>query len=234
MRRHLLCLLSAAALALSASHAYATSPMIDWDPALYYEAGATPTNSIPGAELHIVGLVSSFGPPLDFLNAFMPAREYTLYAHSLISLGTTSIGPPATIFYTTPYSGGVIEIYEDATPDASFDPNPPNPGVPGDFTDGTPILVGVFQSFYTETNNFTQFQIGHSEGNISWTGGTLFPLMRPEGSNEPCPGLFTGALTWRNGVFPAGYLFHHDGKIDFNCPVPTRPTTWGSVKALYR
>ena len=234
MKRLLLCLLCAAGLALTVSHASATTPMIDWDPALYFEPGATPLNSNPGAELRIVGTVSSFGPPLDFLNANMPAREYTLYAHSLISQGTTPLGPPATTFYTTFYVGGAIEIYEDVTPDASFDPNPPNAGVPADFTDGTLILSGVFMSFYTETNNFTMFQIGHSEGNILWTGGTLLPLMRPEGSDEPCPGLYTGALTWRSSIVEPGYLFRHDGKIDFNCPVSSRPTTWGAVKALYR
>jgi hypothetical protein len=234
MRRHLPYLLCAAGLVLAASNASATTPMIDWDTAQYIEAGATPTNSIPGAELHIVGLVSGFGPPLDFLNANIPAREYTLYAHSLISMGTTSLGPPSTTFYTTPYAGGVIEIYEDLTPDASFDANPPNAGVPADFTDGVLILSGVFMSLYTETNNFTMFNIGHSEGNILWTGGLYLPLMRPKGSDEPCPGLYTGVLTWRPDVLEPGYLFRHDGKIDFNCPVPARPTTWGAVKSLYR
>ena len=38
---------------------------------------------------------------------------------------------------------------------------------------------------------------------------------------EPCPGLFTGGLTWRptGGVLIPGYLFRHDGKIDLtrNC-----------------
>jgi len=234
MRRLLLLLLCAAGLALGAGHASATSPMIDWDPALYFEPGSTPLNSPPGSQLRIVGLVSGFGPPLDFLDPTDPTKEYTLYCHSLISAGTTSIGPPATTFYTTNYVGGAIEIYEDLTPDASFDVNPPNPGVPADFTDGTLILSGVFMSFYTETNNFTQFQIGHSEGNILWTGGAYFPLMSPEGSNEPCPGLFTGALTWRSSVVQTGYLFRHDGKIDFNCPVSSRPSTWGRVKTLYR
>ena len=39
---------------------------------------------------------------------------------------------------------------------------------------------------------------------------------------EPCPGLFTGGLTWRptGDVLIPGYIFRHDGKIDLNCPVP--------------
>ena len=234
MRRLLLYVICAAGLALAVKDARATAPMIDWDPALYYEAGATPINSIPGTQLHIVGLISGFGPPLDFLDASDPTKEYTIHAYNLISAGTTSLGPPSTTFYTTNYLGGVIEIYEDLSPDASFDANPPNAGVPGDFTDGTLILSGVFMSFYTETNNFTQFQIGHSEGNIVWTGGLYFPLMHEEGGDEPCPGLYTGALTWRAGTVTTGYLFRHDGKIDFNCPVSSRPSTWGAVKKLYR
>ena len=113
-----------------AAPAFATQPLIDWDPAFYYQPGATPFNAPAGGELKIVGIISAFGPPLDFLDASDPTREYTFYCHSLISNGTTAVvGPPGTIYNTT-YTGGVIEIYEDLTPDASFDPNPPNAGVP--------------------------------------------------------------------------------------------------------
>ncbi len=210
----------------------ATGPVIDWDPAYFYEAGATPTNSIPGSELKIVGIISAFGPPLDFLDASDPTREYTFYASGLISQGTVPNGPPATTVYTTNYLGGTIQIYEDLTPEASFDPNPPNAGVPGDFQDGTLLLSGSFTSFLTATNNFTAFQTGNAEGGIVWTGGTLLPFM--ESGGLPCPGLLTGGMTWKPSVMIAGYLFRHDGKIDLNCPSDTKATTWGKIKTLYR
>jgi hypothetical protein len=55
------------------------------------------------------------------------------------------------------------------------------------------------------------------------------------GGGVPCPGLFTGGMTWRPSVMIAGYLFRHDGKIDINCPtrVSTRDS-WGRIKSLYR
>src|SRR5438067_41019 len=113
---------------------HAGGPMIDWDPAYVWQPGATYNNSPALGELKMVGTIAAFGPPLDFLDASDPTKEYTFYVHGLISAGTTSSGPPATTFYNTSYSGGTIEVYEDTSPDASFDPYPPNAGVPGDFT----------------------------------------------------------------------------------------------------
>src|SRR5580765_4618271 len=82
------------ACAVTATMAHAIGPVIDWDPAYTYEDGATPTNSIAGHEFHMVGTISSFGPPLDFLNPSDPSKEYTFYVHGLISQGTTSQGSP--------------------------------------------------------------------------------------------------------------------------------------------
>ena len=226
-------LLTTALLVCAVTSPAFSAPIIDWDPAFFYEPGATFNNSIPGTEMKIVGTVSMFGPPLEFLNANMPGTEYTFYVSGLISNGTATFGPPATEFYITTYAAGTIQIFEDATPDAVFDPNPPNPNVPSTFTDGTIILSGTISNFYTQTNNFTLNQTGNAEGNIVWTGGTLIGHV---GGLNPCPALFTGGMTWTpnpNIVIP-GYLFRHDGKIDHECPVPTQPGTWGRIKKLYR
>lgn len=206
------------------------APVIDWDPAFYYEPGATFNNSTPGTELRIVGTVSQFGPPLAFLNATMPGTEYTFFISGLISNGTVTFGPPGTQFYVTTYTGGTIQVYQDASPDAVFDPFPPNANVPGTFTDGTVILSGNMSNFFTQTNDFTANQTGNSEGQIAWTGGTLLDQM------TGCPALFTGGLTWNPNpnILTPGYLFRHDGKVDHECPVPTRPGTWGRIKKLYR
>lgn len=207
-------------------------PAIDWDPAYFWEPGATFSNSIPGNQMQIVGTISAFGPPLQFLNANDPTKDYTFYVSGLISNGTTTIGAPGSQFYLTTYNGGTISIYEGTPRDAVFDPNPPNANVPSTFTNGTLLLTGTISGFYTQTNDFTAFNTGNAEGTITWTGGTLFPYVSHSG--EPCPSLFTGGATWYPPVMIAGYLFRHDGKIDVDCPSPTKSSTWGRVKSLYR
>jgi hypothetical protein len=230
--RFLTKILLAAAFVAAASGTALSGPAIDWDPAYFWEPGATFSSSTPGTELKIVGIISDFDTPFQDLDPSDPSKEYTFYAYGLISNGTTTSGIPAFTFYTTTYSGGTIEIYEDLTPESVFDPNPPNANVPSTYTDGTLILSGSFTSFLTQTNNFTAFQTGNAEGGINWTGGTLIDRTRTGG--RPCPGLFTGGLTWRPAVLIPGYLFRHDGKIDLNCPVPVEDETWGRIKSLYR
>lgn len=220
-------LIAAAGLVCALVAPAAAGPAIDWDPIFFYGSGITPTNSPLGSQLIGVGTVSNFGPPLEFLNPNIGPYEYTIYLYGLISQGT-SAGP----FYVTNYSGGFIEIREDTTPDASYDANPPNAGVPSDFQDGTVILSGQFTGFFTQINGLSSFNTGNAEGTIQWTGGTLLPYTG-QGA-EPCPGLFTGGLTYYPPVMIPGYVYRHDGKIDFNCPTPTHSETWGKVKSQYR
>jgi hypothetical protein len=221
-----------AALAFSATAEAGVS--IDWDPVNFYAPpSSTPSNQPLGNSLTGVGTVSAFGAPFQFLNAQDPTREYTIYVSGLVSLGTVTIGAPGLQFYTTNYSGGTIQIYEDLSPDHAYGVNPPNGTAPSTFQDGTLLLAGSFTRFLVQTNDFTAFQVGNAEGDIAWTGGSLLPLTFLPGG-APCPGLFTGGLTWRTSVVPQGYLFTHDGKIDLNCPVPTQPSTWGKLKGQYR
>ena len=207
-------------------------PSIDWDPAYTWEPGATFKNSIPGQELKGVGIVSMFGPPFEFLDANSPTKEYTFYFHGLISLGTTTFGAPGLQFYVTNYSGGTIEFYEGTPRNSNFDPNPPNATVPANYIDGTLLLAGNFTNFQTQTNDFTSNQVGNMEGDVSWTAGSLLALTFRGG--QPCPGLFTGGITWKPALLPAGYIFRHDGKMDLNCPVPAEEGSWGKIKAQYR
>jgi hypothetical protein len=214
------------------SHA---GPVIDWDPAYFYSTtpGVTPTSAPVGSNLFIVGTVSVFGPPLQFLNANDPTKDYTFYIYGMTSSGTTATPvPPLGTAYVTNYGAGTIELYEGTPRDAAFDPNPPNANVPSTFTNGTLLLKGTMTNFYTQTNNFSNFSTGNAEGSITWTGGTLLPIVSPGG--QPCPSLITGGLSWHPGVLIPGYLFRHDGKIDLECPTPARTGTWGKIKALYR
>lgn len=210
----------------------AGGPIVDWDPAYFYEPNATPSSSTSGSELRIVGIVSAFGPPLEFLDANDPSKDYTFLISGLISNGTTTVGSPGTQFYVTTYTGGTVELYEGTPRDAVFDPNPPNDNVPSTFTDGTLLLRGTISGFFTQTNDFTTFDTGNSEGHITWTGGSLIDYVG--GEADPCPALFTGGMTWYPPVMIEGYLFRHDGKIDHECPTESRTSTWGRMKTLYR
>jgi hypothetical protein len=220
--------------AIASAPAFA-GPAIDWDPAYVYGPGAAVGVVPPGSELRGVGIVSLFDGPLGFLDANDPNKEYTFVFRGLISQPTQVVGPPATTFYTTNYTGGIFELWEGSPRNSSFAPFPENAIVPSTFQDGTLLLAGQFTSFYVQTNNFTLAQSGNMEGNILWTSGSLLPLLN-NGSGEPCPGLFTGGITWSTqpGVGIPGYTFRHDGKIDLNCPVPAEPSTWGKLKAQYR
>jgi hypothetical protein len=236
MKRWLTTLCAVLALAAMPRPAHAVGPVIDWDPAYFWMPGATFNNMPAGGIMQAVGTVSAFGPPLDFLNATIPATEYTFYMNGLSSLGTSAFGPAATTIYTTFFTGGTIDVYADPTPDAVFAPGPPNALVPSTFIDvPPPILSGHFTSLVVTTNNFTAFKTGNIEGDIEWTGGTLLNFFL-NGSGGVCPGLFTGGATWNTapGVGIPGYLFRHDGKIDLQCPVPTQKSSWGRVKQLYR
>lgn len=235
MKRWLVTMCAVLLLAGAVTPARAVGPIFDWDPAYFYvdpPSPATPTNQPVGTILKAVGTISAFGAPLEFLNATMPATEYTFVIDGLTSAGTTTVGPPATEIYTTFYSGGTFNLYQDPSPDAVFAPNPPNALVPGSFQDGGLILTGHFTGLVVTTNNFTAFQVGNIEGNIIWDSGALLAYF----DGEACPGLFVGGATWRTtpGVGIPGYLFRHDGKIDLQCPTPAAKSTWGRLKSLYR
>jgi len=197
MKRWLTTLCAVLALAAMPRPAHAVGPVIDWDPAYFWMPGATFNNMPAGGIMQAVGTVSAFGPPLDFLNATIPATEYTFYINGLSSLGTSAFGPAATTIYTTFFTGGTVDVYADPTPDAVFAPGPPNALVPSTFIDvPPPILSGHFTSLVVTTNNFTAFKTGNIEGDIEWTGGTLLNFFL-NGSGGVCPGLFTGGGTRR-------------------------------------
>jgi len=208
-------------------------PSIDWDPIFFYGTpGMTFNNQPIGGVLSGVGTVSKFDQPFQFLDASDPTKEYTIVISGLVSQGTVPTNIGIGNVFNTEYSGGSIQIYEDLSPDHDYGVNPPNLTAPPTFADGTLLLTGSFTSFHTLTNDFTLHQSGNAEGEINWTGGSLYNLTFRGG--EPCPGLFTGGLTWKPSVLLQGYLFRHDGKIDLNCPVAAEASTWGKIKASYR
>src|SRR5206468_1065454 len=92
MKRWTMAVLAALAVAGAPRPVHAVGPIIDWDPAYCWQPGATFDNLPAGGVMQIVGTVSAFGAPLDFLNPTLPATEYTFYITGLSSGGTTATG----------------------------------------------------------------------------------------------------------------------------------------------
>ena len=78
MKRWLTTLCAVLVLAAMPRPAHAVGPVIDWDPAFFWMPGATFNNMPAGGIMQAVGTISVFGPPLDFLNATMPAAQNAL------------------------------------------------------------------------------------------------------------------------------------------------------------
>jgi len=225
-----------------------SSPMIEFDADCWsYETSYTSAgfNSNPGSTLTIVGIVSKFDAPLAFLNASDPSKEYTFVATGLISAGTVAVNPFGTTwYYTTAYAGGSFVIYEgtprNAPTAANIASNPPGGAtVPANFQDGTPILTGDLCGFNT---SISQTGTGLPNGNF----GATYHFTNPNAPGAPPPGnlynLMGGAEAsfggnWcvtSGGCTPPGYSAHPNGKWDSPPSTPTKKSTWGTLKTLYR
>lgn len=198
--------------------------------------------SSTGSLLTVVGKINSFSAPLDFLNANMPAKEYTF----IWNLQTLAPGTVQTIpgkVWDTDYASaaqlGTFTIYEDASPDApttaTLAANPPNADVPSKFTDGIPILSGTLSYFHvrvTYTGTPARYA-GSLNATYNVTGGTWGYIFDPSTAAN-LTGLWCTIGTGTNQcTLPAGYSALVSGKTD-SPPVPTLRSTWGSIKTLYR
>jgi hypothetical protein len=235
-------LVAAGALAAAASAQCISPTLIKFDNDTFaYETNynnATYMSAV-GSQLTVVGIITCFGPPLDFLNANMPAKQYTVWLTGLTSMGTVAVvGPPNT--WNTSYSTGSAQffIFEDSSTPAptaaTLPPNPPNATVPSTFTDGTIILSGTIDYFHTL---ITQGSTGHWSGSFNAlytaTGGTQYPKVG--GAQANLNGLWCSLGTGVSQCsLPAGYSAHPSGKFDQPSSTPARPSTWGRMKMLYR
>lgn len=198
--------------------------------------------SSTGSLLTVVGRINSFAPPLDFLNANMPAKEYTF----IWSLVTQAPGTVQTIpgkVWNTDYASagqlGTFAVYEGSPPNspttATLPANPPNALVPSTFTDGTIILSGTISYFHVQVT-FTGIPAryaGSLNATYNITGGTWGHIFDPSTAAN-LTGLWCTLGTGLNQcTLPAGYSALVSGKTD-SPPVPTLRSTWGTLKTLYR
>lgn len=210
-----------------------------------YETPNNPTYiSATGSPMTVVGKIVSFdgASALGFLNANMPAKEYTfVWTLTTIAPGTTMTIPNRQ--WITDYASfgqnGTFKIYEDSTPDApttpALLPNPPSDGVPGNFSDGTLILSGKIDFFRVIVSKNSVGTYGGSfSATARWVGGTLFGLVGGDGFNFGTTWITTGTAPGQTTALPAGFSAIVSGKTDAPTPTPVQSSTWGAIKMLYR
>jgi len=224
-----------------------SAAMIEFDANCFaYETSYTAAgfNSAPGSQLTIVGIIDKFYSPLAFLNPADPTKEYTFVVSGLVSLGTVPTVAGPTTFYKTSYSGGTFAIYEGSPENAplagAMGSNPPGGAtVPANFADGTAILTGELCGF-----NTTVSQVGTGLPNGSFT--STYHFTNPNAPGAPPAGNLFNAVGGADAVFgglwcvrtggctPTGYSAHPNGKWDSPPSTPSKQSTWGMIKQLYR
>jgi len=170
-----------------------------------------------------LGIVPGLFAPLV---ADTTTYEYTYLLSGLTPLTTTTIGS----YIIVDYSVGTLSIYEDSKTSGTasdYGTLPPNATAPASFSDGTLYLTGTLAGFQFVYNNATN--TGSYNATFTVTGGSQlvnFPLYQRDGWT------FAGASGNALNI-PDGYLHQVDGQ-NFLGPVPTRASSWGGIKTLYR
>jgi hypothetical protein len=218
-----------------------TGPGIYWGGDSYaYETNYAPYVSQPGSQLKVLGIVAGMCEPLLSAIPYNPSKEYTFVLDNL----ATAAGTQTTIFggftfYDTYYGSGTFAIYEDASNDAKTAVAPPGsgswplPSAPFEakFTNGTLLLAGTLADISTSVSGLTgQVPNGSILGHYSYTGGSLYPAFVVTPSNNLLQGNWNPAPS----SLPPGYSAQSTGKFDTDSPTPTRASTWGTIKSLYR
>jgi hypothetical protein len=219
-------------LAVPVLNAAIENPVVDFGLG-YSKEGTRAANdhtATAGDALKIYGVVVDFNDPFADLNA-NGALEYSYVITGLTVAANTTVTPAGQFtFYDTDYSGGRFEVYEDATPDASF-------GNEASFTDGTLIIRGDFGDFatHTESNFFTGNCAGNQSGGFQFTGGSLYSRVSDSGTG------FTGSTIGSYGICAQnvpdtqegeGYFGFSNSRVDTNPPTPVEVMSWGAIKGI--
>jgi hypothetical protein len=204
--------------------------------------------STSGSAMTIVGLITQFGVPLNFLNPSDPNKEYTFVMSGLTSAGTvTSVNGPTTN-YDTDYAGGTFTIYEgsprNAITGAAWGSNPfGGATVPANFQDGTVILTGNLCGFHTQVSKTvvgpSTILGGSFRSNYNFTNPGA-PGPPPAGNlfNKVGGGVALVGGNWcassSTACTPANYTAQPNGKFDAPQTTATVRSSWGQVKVIYR
>lgn len=186
----------------------------DPDPGSFGEAGSgyVGIGTVPGLFAPLVADTTQY--------------EYTYMLSGLTPIGATTIGS----YTIVDYGVGTLSVYEDSKlggTAAVYGNAPPNATAPSTFTDGTLFLTGTLTDFQFVYNAATN--TGSYNATFTITGGSQlvnFPVFQRDGWT------FAGASGNALST-PDGYLHQIDGQ-NFLGPVPTRTSSWGALKAIFR
>lgn len=213
----------AVALVLLAAPAFAQNPVALMDyTGFAYETGGLP-QSLAGDELVIAGVANPANMDPIF-NVLPSSQEVTVYIYGLLvaSAVTQTDGS-----VDVDYSGGMIEVYEDANLNHVWSAFPPQPDL-ATFTDGALLFSGSFTRFNL---NLNAFGFGIYDGEIDGIGGTAAALC--DGAPD-CAYTFGGAFGRDIGAqIPDGWDLQIDGTLEIDAAVPTETASFGAVKALF-
>lgn len=185
-----------------------------------WEDGGFPTSD-PGDVLEGVGIVNWIDP---ITGIDLSSTEVSWHIYDLVSGGEFVDGNGTTI---VSYTGGMLDLYVDPSPDADWGTFPPNLTAPASFIDGGLLFSGSFSSF---TLFVASDGSGAYEGYLDGVAGTLLG-----GPCSDCAYTWGGAFTPDAGAqIPDGYDLQIDGQLDVDSAVSTTQSSWGAVKSLYQ
>jgi hypothetical protein len=205
-------------LGLGATHASAA--LVDYVGFGWEVGGLAPSS--PGDEL----AVAAVGVSIDPIFGATPSDEVTIYIYDLVSMG--EFVDPSTGTTTTMYSGGMLDLYADDSPDYDWGINPANATTPSTFTDGELLFRGAFTSF---TLFLSTSGAGVFEGMLDGVAGSALA-----GVCSDCAYSFSGVFTRAIGAqIPEGYDLQIDGSLDVDSTVPVAQSdSFGGIKSLYQ
>jgi hypothetical protein len=192
-----------------------------------FESPIVVPNTFGGVGNGYVGLgeVPLINPPL--------VADYANFQYSYRITGLTAISRLVNgDFVVVDYGGpGTLTIYEDSKTSGTpldYGSNPPNATAPSTFIDGTPILIGTLTSFRFIYSTFSGS--GSYESDFTIVGGTQL-------ANIPVPqraGWQFAGVTKNTLSVPDGYAHQVKGEAMIPAPTPTRSSSWGQLKRIYR
>jgi hypothetical protein len=172
-----------------------------------------------------VGEVPLINAPLvvDYTNF-----QYTYHITGLTASSRLVNGDFVVVNYSGP---GTLTLYEDPKSTGSpFDYGsfPPNPTAPSTFIDGTPVLVGKLTNFQLIYSTFSGS--GSYESDFEVVGGSQYGNIPADQRN----GWQFAGLTKNTISVPDGYAHQVKGEAMIPQPTPTRSSSWGQLKRIYR
>jgi hypothetical protein len=196
----------------------------------------------PGSSHDVVGRITkTTGSAAPIAFDMTTSYEYTFHMTGMtLDAAVFNAGATDSFYFG---AGGTIGIYEHSPKNSARPPaaSPPNGTVPGTFTDGTLILSGSVDNLLLTRRDGASSSpdsVGEARGEVTFNGGTRLGELTSNCNGNALGWFFNVALSadWTTSFIPVGYNFYWAGELLKNTcpPTSTEPSTWGSIKGLYR